>query len=124
MVCTIGKTFYFDAAHRLPKHKGACSNLHGHTWTVTVEVVGEVDLNTGMVLDFEEFEAAVEVVLREYDHTNLSQDIPNPTCEVLAYTLYNKIMKEFDATENFQFDSLKVKVQEGQGGWAIYQGTV
>ena len=34
----IGKTFTFEAAHWLPHHPGKCWKLHGHTWTVEVEL--------------------------------------------------------------------------------------
>ena len=34
----IGKTFTFEAAHWLPGHTGKCNALHGHTWTVEVEL--------------------------------------------------------------------------------------
>jgi len=38
-------------AHRLPFHDGGCRNVHGHSYSMTIELVGEPDRN-GMVLDY------------------------------------------------------------------------
>ena len=50
----IFKEFTFEAAHRLPivppEHK--CARLHGHSFRVAVHVRGEVDADTGWVIDF------------------------------------------------------------------------
>lgn len=47
----IGKTFTFEAAHRLPDHDGHCRRLHGHSYRVEVTLDGPVH-DDGMVLDF------------------------------------------------------------------------
>ncbi len=47
----IGKTFTFEAAHRLPDHDGHCRRLHGHSYKVEVTLDGPVH-DDGMVLDF------------------------------------------------------------------------
>jgi 6-pyruvoyltetrahydropterin/6-carboxytetrahydropterin synthase len=52
---TITKTFHFSASHRLSKlpegHK--CTRLHGHNYTVTIELAGDLD-DAGMVIDYGE----------------------------------------------------------------------
>ena len=46
----------FDSAHFLAGYEGKCRNLHGHRWTVEVEVGGEKLMQDGqtrgMVVDF------------------------------------------------------------------------
>ena len=37
----------FDSAHFLHGYEGKCSNLHGHRWTVEVEVGGEKLMQDG-----------------------------------------------------------------------------
>lgn len=53
MATALFKDFWFEAAHRLPNvpegHK--CSRLHGHSFMVRLEIIGEVDLYTGWVID-------------------------------------------------------------------------
>ena len=52
---TITKQIEFDAAHRVPLHESKCKNLHGHRYTIIVELAGELvkeGSQTGMLLDY------------------------------------------------------------------------
>jgi len=87
--------FRFEAAHRLPKvpagHK--CSRLHGHSFKVELAVEGPVNEETGWFLDFAHLYAAWEPIYTEIDH-NFLNDVPgleNPTSEVLARWLWNRL---------------------------------
>lgn len=88
-------TRMFSAAHRLRGYDGACANLHGHNYKVTVTVrAGELD-QIGIALDFKKLKAALDELLERFDHRNLSE-LPefrelNPTSEVLARTIYRKM---------------------------------
>ena len=31
----------FDSAHFLAQYEGKCRNIHGHRWTIKVEIYGE-----------------------------------------------------------------------------------
>lgn len=106
----IGKSFKFDAAHKLPDHP-KCGAIHGHTWTVTVELEGEVNVG-GMVFDFGRLNTIMGEVLAKYDHKYLNSSIEHPTCEVLAASIFSTLKNVFDLKVH------QVKVQEGDGGWA------
>ena len=69
----IGKTFTWEMGHRLPYHSGGCKNLHGHSYTLRVDVEGEPDKD-GMIVDFDEISHAVRPLLAELDHAFLCQD--------------------------------------------------
>lgn len=95
MTITLFKDFTFEAAHRLPHvaqgHK--CGRLHGHSFTVRLEVTGEVDAHTGWVIDFAELKAAFKPTWERLDHHYLN-DIPgleNPTSEVLAQWIWAEL---------------------------------
>ena len=95
MTTTLFKDFQFEAAHHLPHvpagHK--CGRLHGHSFTVRLEITGEVDPHTGWVMDFADLKAAFNPTLDRLDHYNLN-DIPgleNPTSEVLAEWIWNEM---------------------------------
>ena len=89
------KDFGFEAAHRLPHvpegHK--CARLHGHSFQVTVEVEGEVDAQQGWLVDYAEIKAAYAPVRDRLDHHYLNEieGLENPTSEVLAAWLYERI---------------------------------
>jgi 6-pyruvoyltetrahydropterin/6-carboxytetrahydropterin synthase len=88
----VGKTFTFDAAHHLPGYNGPCANVHGHTYHLTVEVEGEVDPKTGMVVDFGFVKDLVKSILVQgYDHADLNEKLENPTAENLALSLFKEI---------------------------------
>jgi 6-pyruvoyltetrahydropterin/6-carboxytetrahydropterin synthase len=91
----IFKQFTFDSAHYLPnvsdKHK--CKSIHGHTYRLTVFIEGEVDAELGWVIDFAYVKTVVSDILGLIDHKLLNEvnGLENPTCEILAAWLWNKI---------------------------------
>ena len=95
MRCELSRDYRFEAAHSLPcvpaTHK--CRRAHGHGYLIRVTVAGEVDPETGWVMDFATIDAEVSPVLKELDHQFLN-DLPgleNPTSEVLAGWLWQRI---------------------------------
>ncbi len=74
--------FSFSAAHRLPRHPGACRRMHGHNYLLRVTLEGEPSPESGMLRDFEEVRALVhEHLLSRVDHTCLNDLLENPTAE-------------------------------------------
>jgi 6-pyruvoyltetrahydropterin/6-carboxytetrahydropterin synthase len=82
----IGKTFTFEAAHRLQGHKGKCKNLHGHSYKVEVSAAPVIEMtdpalsletegsSRGMLFDFDvltEWWKAMDSVL---DHTTILEE--------------------------------------------------
>lgn len=94
----IFKTFTFDAAHRLPmvpKTHG-CSGIHGHTYSVTVFLSGEVDRERGWVMDFKVLSSACAPLMERLDHSFLNEipGLENPTSENLAIWLWDRLSPE------------------------------
>jgi 6-pyruvoyltetrahydropterin/6-carboxytetrahydropterin synthase len=91
----ITKTFTFDAAHWLPNvpqgHK--CGRLHGHTYSVTIAVEGEVDPASGWIVDFGDIKAAFKPIEQRLDHYCLNdvEGLENPTAEVMARWIHERI---------------------------------
>jgi len=89
------REFTFEAAHRLPNvpegHK--CRRLHGHSYRVEVHVGGEVDLASGMVIDFADIKAAFQPVLDRLDHYYLNdvEGLENPTSENVARWIWDHL---------------------------------
>ncbi len=107
MIATICRRAHFNAAHRLhnpswsdEKNRevfGKCNSLyfHGHNFELEVRVRGEVDPNTGFVIDLGELGGIIkEQVEDRFDHKNLNVDCPEfenllPSTEHLAKVIYD-----------------------------------
>jgi 6-pyruvoyltetrahydropterin/6-carboxytetrahydropterin synthase len=98
---------HFNAAHRLYNSEwsddrntsvfGKCSlpNYHGHNYEMEVKVVGEVDPDTGFVMDMKRLSDLItEQVINRFDHRNLNLDTEefrtlNPTAENIAIVIHD-----------------------------------
>lgn len=117
----IRKSWTFDSAHQL-RHAGEghkCANLHGHTYTVTVDVVGTMGAETGWVMDFADLKEMVKPLIQALDHQNLNEALgtDSPTAERVAewfFLALNDQMTGVGATLR------RVEVQEGAGGIAYF----
>jgi len=97
---------HFNAAHRLYRKDwtndqnmttfGKCSlpHFHGHNYELEIKVVGEIDPDTGFVMDLKVLsDLANEKVIEKFDHKNLNVDTEefknlNPTAENIAVVIY------------------------------------
>jgi 6-pyruvoyltetrahydropterin/6-carboxytetrahydropterin synthase len=71
-ILKVSKDFSFEASHILPRHRGRCSNLHGHSFTFTVTVEGPVNEWTGFVVDYGDLKALVDrEIIQKVDHQHL-----------------------------------------------------
>ena len=87
----IRKQFRFEASHQLHGHDGKCARLHGHSWTMTVELASndliEVGPKAGMVADYGDVSALVEPLVEQFlDHHHLNDTLATarPTSEFIA----------------------------------------
>jgi 6-pyruvoyltetrahydropterin/6-carboxytetrahydropterin synthase len=110
MTVLVGRRESFNAAHRLwnpdlPDDEnqrlfGKCANLHGHNYVLEVVVAGEVDPDTGYVLDLKVLsEVIARQVIGDVDHRNLNTDVPwlsgrIPTAENLALAFWERLRPE------------------------------
>jgi 6-pyruvoyltetrahydropterin/6-carboxytetrahydropterin synthase len=98
-VYIVTKQFAFEAAHKLPflpkTHK--CHRLHGHSYKVVVacQSWGLQAHNRPWVIDYADIGKAVKPLIKNIDHTNLNESIPElegkTTAEMLAQWFYHKL---------------------------------
>jgi 6-pyruvoyltetrahydropterin/6-carboxytetrahydropterin synthase len=101
----------FAAAHRYSRPDwsdernervfGACArpNFHGHSYVCDVTVTGEVDRETGMIIDLAVLDRVLQTEVRErFDHRNINLDVPEfadgklvPTGEELARFIFDRV---------------------------------
>jgi len=62
--------------------------MHGHNWTIVVEIEGSVLNDNGMVVDFTD----IKTMVYKYDHGHLNDLMKNnPTAENLAFQLSGEL---------------------------------
>jgi 6-pyruvoyltetrahydropterin/6-carboxytetrahydropterin synthase len=106
----ITRRLHFAAAHRLGRPEwdedrnaavfGQCANpnWHGHNYELDVTVEGEVDPETGFVMDLKALKSVVEErVIADVDHRNLNLDVGwmeglNPTTENLVVAIWDRLV--------------------------------
>ena len=114
MVTTVCRQEQFNAAHRLfnpnwsdeqnKDYYGLCANpnYHGHNYKLIVKVTGEVDEETGYLIDMKDIKALVKKhVIEPFDHRNLNLDVPEfkeriPSAENIAYVIWHKLRSDLD----------------------------
>ena len=114
MRVTVCRKAHFNAAHRLyvkswdeKKNEsvfGKCSNeyYHGHNYELIVNVTGEVDPVTGMVMDLKDLKDLIKTEVEDaFDHKNLNIQVPDfadliPSAENIAVVIYNKLVPHLD----------------------------
>jgi 6-pyruvoyltetrahydropterin/6-carboxytetrahydropterin synthase len=105
----VTRRVHFSAGHRLHNPEfddernrrtyGLCNNPngHGHNYDLEVTVSGEIDPDTGFVLDLKRLKAMLgEQVLSDLDHANLNVDVDwlagvIPTTENLAVAIWHRL---------------------------------
>ena len=91
----IYKEFFFEAAHFLPSAPPGHPNarVHGHSFRVRVTVDGEPDEDTGIVVHFDDLEAAVADAREALDHRMLNdvEGLAYPTLERIAMWLWDRL---------------------------------
>ena len=124
---------HFNAAHRLHNQNwsdeknisfyGKCNNpnYHGHNYDLEVTVIGEVDQESGYLIDMKNLSDLIKLeILDKFDHKNLNLDVLdfknlNPTAENIIKIIYNKLRKKLE--DKFQ---LKIKLYETERNIVVY----
>lgn len=135
MSLTIYRKTHFNAAHRLFRKEwsdernlevfGKCSNpnYHGHNYELEVGVTGNIDPETGFLLDIKILKDILKVDIEDkFDHKNLNIEVEefqdlNPTVENISIVIWKKLRQRLD--EKF---SITVKLYETPRNFVIYNG--
>ena len=125
----------FSAAHRLYKTGlsdeenfklyGLCSNpnWHGHNYVLEVVVKGEVDPETGYLLDLKDLkEIIAKSVIEKVDHKNLNLDTDFmkgiiPSAENITIAIWNQLVDKIPKGALYS-----VKLYETENNYFEYKG--
>jgi len=133
----ITKQFSFETGHALYGYDGKCRNVHGHSYKLSVTVIGipisdSDNVKYGMVIDFSDLKKIVKneivdvfdhatVFNKNTPHVELAKELSDrghnvllvdyqPTSEMMVIDFSEKIKKHLP--ENIQLHSLKLQETE------------
>lgn len=127
----IHKTIEFSASHQLTRLAAdhQCARLHGHNYTVEVELSGDDDLGElHMLVDYGALSAAIKGRF-EHQHLNNDKDLgEQPTAELLAKVIA-RIVKwelirptcEARGISTSAITLRRVRVSETASSWAEWR---
>ena len=117
----ITKEFTFETGHALYGYDGKCRNVHGHSYKLSVTVIGEPNTDTshvklGMVIDFGDLKKIVkEEIVNQFDHaTVFNKNTPHiELAKELTERGHNVILADYQPTsENMVIDfAAKIKAR-------------
>ena len=114
MIATVHRQANFNSAHRMhnknwsdEKNKtyyGACNNpnYHGHNYKLIVKITGEIDPESGYVIDMKKVGDLInEEVIERFDHMNLNIDCSEfdnmtTSSENIAMVIHQKLRAKID----------------------------
>lgn len=120
MKVKVSRKAHFNAAHRLYRKDwsfekndaifGKCNNpnFHGHNYELIVSVTGEIDPETGFVMDVKILKDLIKAEVEDsFDHKNLNIEVPefkelNPTAENIAVVIWQKLRPHLDAANELE----------------------
>ncbi|WP_405198089.1 6-pyruvoyl trahydropterin synthase family protein [Christiangramia sp. LLG6405-1] len=135
MRVTVHRKAHFNAAHRLYRKDwddagnlevfGKCSNpnYHGHNYELIVSVTGNIDPETGFVMDLKILKDLIRTEVEDaFDHKNLNVEVEefknlNPTAENISVVIWNKLRKQIQETHD-----LEVTLYETPRNYVTYKG--
>ncbi|MEI6681291.1 MAG: 6-carboxytetrahydropterin synthase [Bacteroidota bacterium] len=108
----VTKEFRFEAAHALKGYDGPCRNIHGHSYELSVTVIGtpETDRQStklGMVMDFGDLKKLIKKqIVDPFDHALLlNADVSQEEVRKSGEPFSNVVFLPYQPTsENFLLD--------------------
>ncbi|RNC87493.1 MAG: 6-carboxytetrahydropterin synthase [Allomuricauda sp.] len=120
MKVKVSRKASFNAAHRLYRPDwsfekneavfGKCNNpkFHGHNYELIVSVHGEIDPETGYVMDMKVLKDLIKAHVEDaFDHKNLNLDVPefkdtNPTAENIAVAIWKRLRPHVNSASDLE----------------------
>ena len=113
------KTFAVEAARSLPHlpDNHPCKRIHGHSFKITITVDGQINEDTGFVMDFSEIDSVFSPIHEIIDHAYLNEikGLENPSSENLCQWIWSKLSSSLPGLK-------KIEIKETESTGCIYQG--
>jgi len=115
----ITKQFSFETGHALYGYDGKCRNVHGHSYRLSVTVIGNpisdtTNVKYGMVIDFSDLKKIVkEEIVDVFDHaTVFNKNTPHvELAEELKSRGHNVLLVNYQPTSEMMVIDFAKKIQ-------------
>jgi len=116
----ITKQFSFETGHALYGYDGKCRNVHGHSYKLSVTVIGSPitdpkNVKLGMVIDFGDLKKIVkEEIVDRFDHaTVFNQNTPHKElAKELSDRGHHVILVDYQPTSENMVIAFSAKIQK------------
>lgn len=116
----ITKDFNFETGHALYGYDGLCKNVHGHSYKLSVTVIGspireEGHVKRGMVIDFKDLKAIVNnEIVKKFDHaTVFNQTTPHiELAKELMARDHKVILVDYQPTSEMMIIDFAAKISD------------
>jgi 6-pyruvoyltetrahydropterin/6-carboxytetrahydropterin synthase len=133
MKVAVFRKAHFNAAHRLHNPKwsdernkevfGLCNNAnyHGHNYELEVQIIGDIDPETGYVYDLGKLSDIIKKdIEKRFDHKNLNLDCPefkdlNPSAENIVVVIWQILRGQIEMAYD-----IKVRLYETPRNFVEY----
>ena len=113
------KKFNIESARSLPNlpKTHPCHKIHGHSFKIIISVEGEIDQESGFVIDFQVIENAFQPIKTMLDHTYLNEikGLSNPSSENICIWIWDRLDSSLP-------NIYKIEIKETESTGCIYRG--
>lgn len=114
----LSKEFNFDMAHALLNYDGLCKNIHGHSYTLVVTVIGspvkdEESPKNGMLIDFKDLKNIIKKqIIDEFDHALvLNSSSPKDLVDMLTKNYDKIVLLDYQPTTENMISDMASRIQ-------------
>ena len=116
----ITKQFYFETGHALYGYDGKCKNVHGHSYKLSVTVIGKpiddaTNVKFGMVIDFGDLKKIVkQEIVDKFDHaTVFNKNTPHiELAKELEKRGHNVLLVDYQPTSEMMLSDFANRIQK------------
>ena len=113
------KKFNIESARSLPNlpKTHPCHKIHGHSFKIIISVEGEINEQSGFVMDFQIIENTFQPIKTMLDHTYLNdvKGLSTPSSENICIWIWDKL-------ESSLPNIYKIEIKETDSTGCIYKG--
>ena len=113
------KIFAIESARSLPNLPDGhpCRNIHGHSFKIIITVEGEIQKESGFVMDFGDIDLTFKPIKKIIDHSYLNkiEGLENPSSENLCKWIWKRLIKTLPYLK-------KIEIKETDMTGCIYKG--